>query len=385
MSSRPRAGPRTPATWLIVGAVALLAGAVSAAVILAGSSSSPAPGAAVDSSKIAVSGPYGTAIHARVPENLLRLALTDQFGRKVSLASWPGKTVLLVPFLSLCGDVCPLTTGNLLQIERSLRADHAASQVQIVELSVDPRRDIPARLAAYAKLTHASWELVTARPTELAALAKFFHFTYEKVREDQPPSIDWWTGKPLTYDVQHSDDYFVIDPSGVERVLNNATPDFHGHLNPKLYRFLSAEGRQNLRNPQEPSWTPANVMAALRLVQATRPGPEFTPVQQLIARGATLFIADGCSSCHSISGGGASAGPSFAGLNQAPVRLANGKRVWVDERFLSEALRHPRSHRVQGYPLAPMLAVVRRLNLRDRPADVSALAAFLQSSGSKGG
>jgi protein SCO1 len=267
MSGRPRA----LGLWLFVGAVALLAGAVSAAVILAGSPSSPSsgvatPSAAVDSSKIAVSGPYGTAIHARVPEGLLRLALTDQFGRKVSLASWPGKTVLLVPFLSLCSDVCPLTTGNLLQIERSLRADHAASQVQVVELSVDPRRDVPARLAAYAKLTKAGWELVTERPPVLAALARFFHFTYERVREDQPPSIDWWTGKPLTYDVQHSDDYFVIDPSGVERVLNNATPDFHGHLNPKLYRFLSAEGRQNLRHPQEPSWTPANVMAALGLV-----------------------------------------------------------------------------------------------------------------------
>jgi Cytochrome c len=125
--------------------------------------------------------------------------------------------------------------------------------------------------------------------------------------------------------------------------------------------------------------------APLASSRATRPGPEFTPVQRLIARGATLFIADSCASCHSISGGGASAGPSFAGLNQAPVRLANGKRVWVDERFLSEALLHPRSHRVQGYPLAPMLAVVRRLNLRDRPADVAALAAFLESSGSKGG
>jgi protein SCO1 len=259
-------GPRTGVPWLAVGGVALLAAAVSVIVILASSSGSPAPRAAVDSSKIAISGPYGTAIHAPIPASLLHLPLTDQLGRKVDLASWPGKAVLLVPFLSLCSDICPLTTGNLLQVQQSLRADRAASQVQIVELSVDPARDVPARLAAYAKLTGATWELVTERPAELAALAKFFHFTYERVPEDTPPSIDWWTGKPLTYDVQHSDDYFVIDPSGVERVLNNATPDFHGHLNPRLYRFLSAEGRQNLRSPPEPRWTPANVMAALGLV-----------------------------------------------------------------------------------------------------------------------
>ena len=64
--------------------------------------------------------------------------------------------------------------------------DGAASHVQIVELSVDPKRDTPARLAAYAKLTGAGWQFVTEPPSELAALAKFFGFTYEKVPQGTP-------------------------------------------------------------------------------------------------------------------------------------------------------------------------------------------------------
>ena len=160
---------------------------------------------------------------------------------------------MLVPFLTLCQDICPLTTGNLLAVQRSLRADHAASKVQIIELTVDPERDTPARLAAYAKLTHSDWQLVTASPAELARLAKFFGFYYKKAPEDSRDARDWWTEKPLTYDVDHTDNYFVIDPAGIERVVQDAAPTFHGQLNPKLYKFLDALGRQHLKHAHSPT------------------------------------------------------------------------------------------------------------------------------------
>jgi protein SCO1 len=258
MTSRRRAN----ALWAALGAVALVAAAV--AVLLANSSGSSTPGAST--SKVAYSGPLGTAIDKPVPTDLLRLPLTNQDGQTVDLAAWPGKTVLLVPFLSLCSDVCPMTTGNLLQVQRSLGADRASAQVQIVELTVDPQRDTPARLAAYGKLTGASWQLVTEPPAERDALAKFFGFSYEQVPQDNPPAIDWWTGKPLAYDVDHSDNYFVIDPQHNERVVQDASPSFHGHLNPKLYKFLSDLGRQHLAHAPEPSWTPTNVLEALGAV-----------------------------------------------------------------------------------------------------------------------
>lgn len=211
-------------------------------------------------------GSYGTSIDKPVPSGLRQLPLTNQFHQRVTLASWPGQIVLLVPFLTLCQDVCPLTTGNLLQVEASLRADHAASRVQIIELSGDPARDTSARLAAYAKLTGAAWQLVTEPPAELRALEKFFGFSFQKVPEDDPHARDWWTGRPLTYDVDHTDDYFVIDATGHERVVNVASPDFHGRLNPKLYAFLSPLGREHLKQAPQPDWTPANALQALAIV-----------------------------------------------------------------------------------------------------------------------
>ena len=214
----------------------------------------------------------GTRISLPVPPALRRLTLTNQHGKTVELSSWRGKTILLVPFLSLCQDICPMTTGNLLAVEQSLRADHAAGTVEIVELSVDPGRDTPARLAAYAKLTGATWQLVTEPASELRRLAKFFGFYYQTVPEDDPDARDWWTGKRLTYDVDHSDNYFVIDPSGTERVEQEAAPDFHGRLNPKLYNFLDALGRQHLKQAPQPDWTPADALQALAL-SVRRPLP----------------------------------------------------------------------------------------------------------------
>jgi protein SCO1 len=233
------------------------------------SSSSPSASATPSVSGSGGSAGPGTTINHPIPAALLRLPLTDQHGKTVELDSWPGKTVLLVPFLSLCQDVCPLITGNLAAAEQSLWADHAATKVQIVELTVDPGRDTPARLAAYAKLTGADWELVTEPPPELRRLAKFFGFFYQKVPEDDPDARDWWTGKPLTYDVDHSDNYFVLDPAGVERVVQDGAPDFHGKLNPKLYNFLDELGRQHLKQPPQPDWTPADLLQALAVSVGT--------------------------------------------------------------------------------------------------------------------
>jgi protein SCO1 len=242
-----------------------LLGAVVAVAGCGGSSSGSDPAATRTSAPN-----YGTLIDQPVPAALEDLPMTNQHGEKLSLGAFKGKTVVLVPFLTLCADICPFTTGILLQVEKALEADHATSKVEIVELSVDPHRDTTARLAAYAKLTHAGWQLARTDPADLAKLQEFFEFTYIKVAEDNPPSIDWMTGKPLTYDIQHSDNYFVIDPKGVERVVQDAAPDYKGKLNPKLQKFLSAEGREHQKQPPQPDWTKANVLEALEQVSGEK-------------------------------------------------------------------------------------------------------------------
>jgi protein SCO1 len=207
----------------------------------------------------------GTGIveNQTIPSALLRLPLSNQHGSTVTLGSFRGKTLMVVPFLTLCNDICPMTTGNLLEVQRSLGTDGAGTKVQIVELSVDPGRDDVARLAAYAHLTGAGWELVTESPTDLARLAHFFGFYYQKVPQDDPPSIDWLTHQPLTYDIDHSDGYVLIDRRSHMRFVTGAAPDYHGTLNPTLHAFLSDLGGQHLAHPPSPGWTPTGALGAL--------------------------------------------------------------------------------------------------------------------------
>ncbi len=106
----------------------------------------------------------------------------------------------------------------------------------------------------------------------------------------------------------------------------------------------------------------------------------FTPQQELVERGARLFVSAGCSSCHAISGK-PGIGPSFGSFAGYRVTLTDGRRVLVDEAFLREALRDPRATAVAGYPLAPMLAAVAGLQPRRHGADVAALAAFIEQIG----
>jgi protein SCO1/2 len=198
-----------------------------------------------------------------VPAAVAHIPLIDQHGSTVTLASLRGKTVMLVPFLTLCTDICPMTTGNLSLVQRSLERAGQGSKVVIVELSVDPGRDDVARLAAYAHLTGATWQLVTESAADLARLATFFGFYYQRVPEDVPPSVDWLTHQPLTYDIDHSDGYVLIDPSGHVRFATSASPAFHGTLDPTLHSFLNAQGRSHLAHPDKPDWTAGGALSVL--------------------------------------------------------------------------------------------------------------------------
>ncbi len=191
------------------------------------------------------------------------VALTDQHGRTFDLASLEGKAVLLVPFLTLCTDICPMDTANLSLVQRELNLSGRARDVQIVEMTVDPGRDTVARLAAYAQLTGATWELVTETPAGLATISSFFGIWYQKVPEDDPPSVDWLTHQPLTYDVNHSDGFVMLGPSGDERFDTGASPDYTGRLVAPLQHFLSDEGLAHQAHPEQPGWTAAQASSAL--------------------------------------------------------------------------------------------------------------------------
>jgi cytochrome c2 len=110
----------------------------------------------------------------------------------------------------------------------------------------------------------------------------------------------------------------------------------------------------------------------------------FTPEERLVEQGARLAVADGCTACHLV-GKSKRVGPNFAGFAGHAVTLVDGRKVLVDERFLREGLEHPEHAELKGYGAAPMLAAVERLHLAAEPAQVAALAAFIEQIGPEEG
>ena len=195
--------------------------------------------------------------------------LVNQQGQAVSLAALRGKVVVLAPFLSLCQDECPLVTGAFISLQRDLRAAGLAHRVVFVEATVDPGRDTVARLAAYQKEFGADWDLWTGTPANIAAFWKPFGVDYQIVPEEQPPKTDWYTGQPLTYDVDHTDGYILISTTGRERYVDASAPNEKGALDPKLRGLLNGGGVHDLQNPQAPDWTTADALASVRWLLGT--------------------------------------------------------------------------------------------------------------------
>jgi protein SCO1/2 len=265
---RPRA-PRRRRTALA--AACLLPGLLAAC----GTSAGSGPGSRPTPSQ-------GVTLDDPVPAAVADLPLVDQAGHRFTLASLHGKTVVLADFLTLCQEICPLTSVDVEQAARAVKAGGLQDQVVFVEATVDPARDTAARLAAYQKLfppelfgPKADWLLATGSAKDLAALWQYFGVSYDRVPEQgvaaTDPPKDWLTGKPLTYDVEHQDVVWVIGPDGHRRWEENGTPDTHGQAPPTpLDRFLSQTGRDNLAAPGAQSWSAADVTAAIGYVTGRR-------------------------------------------------------------------------------------------------------------------
>jgi protein SCO1/2 len=197
-----------------------------------------------------------------LPSALLAAPFTDQAGQRTTLSQFAGRAVLLVPFLTSCQEECPITTGALLEIERALVADHLTAKAALVEVTVDPGRDTPERMAAYATLTGTHWPLLTASPSTLATLWHYFGIYDQVVPEGSPPSIDWQTHRPYTYDVDHSDGFVLLNAQLDERFV--AAGMVRGaRVSPALRKLLDASGVQDLEHPGGGSWTVAQALDAI--------------------------------------------------------------------------------------------------------------------------
>jgi protein SCO1 len=216
------------------------------------------------------SGGVGTVTDRGVPASIERLHLRDSEGHVVTLGSLRGKTVVISDSMTLCSEDCPLDTANITLAARAADAAGLRDKVEFLTITVDPARDDRRHLDAYRALYDphgrlTNWKLLTGSQATISELWKYFGVFWKRVPEGSPPSHDWLTGKPLTYDIAHSDDVLMIDPSGKERyvIQGHANVTRSSHVPSRMRSYLSQVGRQHLYRPGGSTWTPRDVLAGV--------------------------------------------------------------------------------------------------------------------------
>jgi protein SCO1/2 len=195
-----------------------------------------------------------------LPRSVSGARLRDSSGRTVTLRSLRGKVVVLSDLLTLCQETCPLDTANIVAAARRAEAAGVGDRVVFLSVTVDPGRDTPERLAAYRALFRPvpqDWLTLTGTPATLRAFWKRLGVFVRREPDKAPLPRDWLTGRPLHYDVTHSDAVIFVDRRGAERFVLQGSPHVAAGVPVPLAlrRFLSEQGRRNLARPRAGAWT----------------------------------------------------------------------------------------------------------------------------------
>jgi protein SCO1/2 len=96
-------------------------------------------------------------------------------GERVSLAEYGGQYLLVFFGYTNCPDVCPLTMARLGSTYRALGEPEA---LQVVMVTVDPERDTPQVIDAFAKRFHPDFKGLGGSDELIAAAAERFYIGY---------------------------------------------------------------------------------------------------------------------------------------------------------------------------------------------------------------
>ncbi|MBI2751923.1 MAG: SCO family protein [Betaproteobacteria bacterium] len=156
--------------------------------------------------------------------------LTDHHGKRRTLADFRGKAVTLFFGYTHCPDVCPTTMAMLGEAVRKLESE--AGNVQVLFVTVDPKRDTPQVLAQYVPAFNPTFLGLYADEATTERTAKEFKVYFKAQAPNEQGS----------YTVDHSGQVFVFDRSGRLRLIvrsSGATADSVAHD----LRLLLQEGK----------------------------------------------------------------------------------------------------------------------------------------------
>lgn len=111
----------------------------------------------------------------RVDVKVVDAALVDQDGRPMRFVSDVlGDRLVVMSFIfTSCTTICPVISSRLTKLQERL-GDRMGREVRLVSLSIDPRRDTPERLKAWAERHQAGpdWLHLTGQPDEVERLLR---------------------------------------------------------------------------------------------------------------------------------------------------------------------------------------------------------------------
>jgi protein SCO1/2 len=230
--------------------------------------------------------------------------LVDQNGQTRTPEDLRGSVWVADFIFTSCKSVCPVLSAKMVQLQRAI----PDPRMKFVSFSVDPDRDTPEALRAYARRwapDESRWTLLANTQQSLEALSKGMK-TFVERQPDPDATL-------------HSAEMFLIDGSGRVRGLYATDGDSFEQLVP--------DARKLLRELQAPTTASA---------PATVNGED----------GAALYRGSGCAGCHDVP----AIAPSLAGIAGRPVMLAEGQTTTATAEYLRESILDPAAKIVATYP-----------------------------------
>ncbi len=163
--------------------------------------------------RIGLSQAQGLAVLGEAPA----FTLTDHMERPVNSEELRGKIVVADFFYTHCQDICPLLSARMKALQERLRQEKLlGNQVHLLSFTVDPARDTPAVLRAYAERYQAdssAWRFLTGPEETVGPLiVEGFHLGVEAL---PPPTASAPEHKSSQdYEVMHSGRFVLIDRQG---------------------------------------------------------------------------------------------------------------------------------------------------------------------------
>jgi protein SCO1/2 len=151
----------------------------------------------------------GTLLPA--PRALPEFQLVDANEQAYGRAKLTGHWSLVFFGYTSCPDICPTTLSALAQVQQQLADLHAPQRLQVTFVSVDPKRDTPAKVGQYVKFFNPEFVGLTGTMEHIRQLTQAMGVPF--VINDPSTNTSGTNASGTgAYTVDHAATLFLLDP-----------------------------------------------------------------------------------------------------------------------------------------------------------------------------